>query len=295
MTQSAVAYRYRGFFIHLSSDKHIINMKKIITTIAAAAVLAGCGQKAQEATSAKPAALVLYYSQTSATKAVAEQIQQQLGADIATIEITNPYDGDFQQTITRCQQEQTEGTVQTIKPLSVDVNDYDVIFLGYPIWFGTYAPPIQALLSQVNLSGKTIVPFCTFGSGGLQASISDLHAALPGTEIRNGYGVRNARIASMPGEIRRFLIENGYVEGEVAQLPPYSESHEVTAEETEIFNMACGYYQFPLGAPTAASVRTTDESVDYKFDVQNGEAKSVIYVTVGKAEGSKPEFTEVVR
>jgi hypothetical protein len=74
----------------------------------------------------------------------------------------------------------------------------------------------------------------------------------------------------------------------------------VTDEEKAIFDAACSSYQFPLGTPQTVGKRTTAESTDYQFTVKsrgmNGEeATSTIYVTVGKEEGAKPEFTEVVR
>ena len=103
-----------------------------------------------------PKVLVLYYSQTSTTKTVAEEIANRLGADIEAIVPAVPYDGDYQATIERGRQEMAEGKSPEIQPLSVDVNAYDVIFLGYPIWFGTYAPPIAGLLNTVDLNGKKI-------------------------------------------------------------------------------------------------------------------------------------------
>ena len=128
--------------------------------------------------------LVLYYSETGSTKAVAEELQKQLGANIA---------------------------------------DYDVIFLGYPIWFGTYAMPIATLVKEQDFAGKTIVPFCTFGSGGLNTSTDALTKALPKATIKKGYGVRTARVAAAEKELDRFLKENGYKEGEISPLPDYSE------------------------------------------------------------------------
>ena len=98
----------------------------------------------------------------------------------------------------------------------------------------------------------------------------------------------------------RILKENGYKKGAVAKLPEYSEQVPVTAEDKAIFDAACSSYQFPLGTPSTVGKRQTPESTDYKFTVNssspNGTAStSIIYVTVGKEQGAKPEFTEVVR
>ena len=244
--------------------------------------------------------LVLYYSETGTTKTVAQELQKQLGADIESIEPVTPYSGNFQETIQRGQREMQSGETPELKPLKSKMADYDVIFIGYPIWFGTYANPIITLVKEQDFAGKTVVPFCTFGSGGLNTSSDALKKALPKANIVQGYGVRTARVAAAAKELDRFLKENGYKKGAVAKLPEYSEQVPVTAEDKAIFDAACSSYQFPLGTPSTVGKRQTPESTDYKFTVNsnspNGTAStSIIYVTVGKEQGAKPEFTEVVR
>ena len=247
-------------------------MKKLLLSLAMTACMTtGYAQKK----------LVLYYSENGTTKAVAEEIQKQVGADIEAIEAVEPYSGDFQATIQRSGKERESGQSPAIKPLAKKIADYDVIFLGYPIWFGTYAMPIVTLVKEQDFAGKTVVPFCTFGSGGLNTSTADLKKALPKATIQDGYGVRTARVASAAKELNRFLIEEGYKEGNISKLPE-----------------ACSSYQFPLGTPLTVGKRETPDGTDYKFSVktrgQNGkEATATIYVTVEK--GGKPEFTEVVR
>ncbi len=280
--------------------KTMRSFKKMVWALAAIAVMAACGTKKQsdeQTDSSSPKYLVLYYSQTGTTKALAEHLQKELGADIDSITVENPYDGTYEETIERSRQERESGFVPTLNPLNVNLDDYDVIFLGYPIWFGTYAPPVAGLLSGYDFAGKKIVPFCTFGSGGLEPSVADLKQALPEAEIAEGYGVRSARAAAIPKEVNRFLLENGYLEGEPEPLPDYSEPLPVTDEEKTIFEAACSGYRFPLGTPVTVSKRSTPDGTDYCYAVQNadGEATGTIYVTVGNEEGANPEFTRVVR
>ena len=237
--------------------------------------------------------LVLYYSQTGATEMVAQELQKMLDADIESIELENPYTGTYMETVQRAGTERESGELPALLPLEADLAEYDVIYLGYPIWYGTYAVPVMSLVKEYDFAGKRIVTFCTFGSGGLEPAISDLKKALPDAEISDkGFGIRNARMNSMTKELNRFMIENNYVEGSVAALPDYSEMQPVTEEEINIFNQACGDYQFPLGTPVSFGKRVTPEGVDYIYDVDSNGAKSTIYVTV---ENAKPEFTRVVR
>ena len=266
-------------------------MKSILLSIAIMMSVTGFAQKKS---------LVLYYSETGTTKTVAQELQKQLNADIESIEPVTPYSGNFNETIQRGQREMQSGETPALKPLKSKMADYDVIFLGYPIWFGTYAMPIATLVKENDFAGKTIVPFCTFGSGGLNTSSDALIKALPKAKIQNGYGVRTARITAAAKELDRFLKENGYKKGKVEKLPPYSTQQPVTEEEKAIFDAACSSYQFPLGTPSTVGKRSTSDSTDYQFTVKsrgmNGaESTATIYVTVGKQPGSKPEFTQVVR
>lgn len=280
-------------------------MKKLMMVTIAALGFAACGQ--QKAEDAVQKVLVLYYSQNGITKQVAEEMQRQLNenaaeicADIVAIEAVNPYDGDFNQTIERCQNEMAEGIVPQLKPLNVNIDDYDVVFLGYPIWFGTYASPIAALVDQYKFEGKKVITFCTFGSGGLQSSTNALKAALPDAEVVEGYGVREARIAKMPNELLDFLVRQGFGEGTLEAPVTFGEHHAVSDDEVVVFNEACGDYFMPLGTPVDVAVEMTCHSTEYEFtaasQTPSGQpANATIYVTKETAEGSKAEFIQVVR
>ncbi len=262
-------------------------MKKLALAIVASALslsmLTSCSEKA-------PKILVLYYSQTGVTETVANEISGQLGADIERFDVTEPYDGAYQQTIRRAGGENSNGTVPELVPLTSDLKKYDVIFLGYPIWFGTAANPVRSLLNAVDFKGKKIVPFCTFGSGGLVQSVSDLRHALKDSEVLDGYGVRASRIEAAPEEISTFLINNGFKEGEPIVLPEYSEQKVVGEDEKQIFSEACSDYAMPLGMPLTCGSRTVEGGTDYKFRTNSN---TTIYIIV--RDGKKPEFTRVDR
>ena len=272
--------------------------KKLFMMMLACLGLAACGsqktteEKEVDEDAPEQKILVLYYSQTGTTKAVAEEIQKQLGADIEEVVCEVPYEGTFEQTIQRCQEEMADNEVPAVKPLMANIGDYDLIFLGYPVWFGQYALPIGGLLHAQSFEGKKIVTFCTFGSGGLETSTEALKQALPDSEVTAGYGVRSVRVDAIGEEVKRFLIEGGYMAGEIDPLPAFMEHHPVTAEEKAVFHKACDGYQFPLGKPASVAVRETETSTDYEFTTKD---ESTIYVTVAKAEGAEPVFTQVIR
>ena len=274
-------------------------MKQLLILAAAALLAVACNQ------TKAPKVLVLYYSQTQTTKTVAEAIANSLGADIEAILPVVPYDGDFNATIARSQKEAAEGVVCEIKPLSVNVKDYDVIFLGYPIWFGTYAPPVAGLLATVDLTGKKIVPFCTFGSGGLDTSVNDLKAKLPDAEILPGYGVRQARLDAVPAEIDYFLKANGFLVGDFTPLADFSETRPVTEEESAIFDTAVGTYPMISAKATEVASRTVPGGTEYLFTAQDTPRGPMpvaedapahfIKVYVLAEDGKEPVFTQVLR
>ena len=250
-----------------------------------------------------PKTLVVFYSQTSNTKAVATEIATKLGADMAEIVPVELYEGDFHATIERGKKELDEGVYPEIQPLTVNVADYDVVFLGYPIWFGTYAPPVFTFLDQVDLSGKKIVPFCTFGSGGLESSLKDLASAEPEAEILPGYGVRAARLEAMPKEIDQFLKANGFIEGEFAPLEDFPEQHPVTDVESAIFDAAVGDYPMMHAKATTVASRALPDGTEYLFtavdlpreDVPNMPPAGEMQVYVSVIGDETPVFTRVIR
>lgn len=272
----------------------------MLALVAVVLLAVSCGSK-KEAPRKK--VLVLYYSQSANTRAVAQELAKKLNADIEEVEAVRPYDGDFNATIARFQQEREQGIKPEVKPIKADLSQYDTIFLGYPIWFGTIATPMGAFLDSADLSGKKIVPFCTFGSGGLDTSIRDLKEKLPDAEILPGYGVRAARMKAMPAEVDEFLKAGGFIEGEYTKLDNFPEQHAVSEEESKVFDAAVEGYQMIKAKATTVASRTIPGGTEYLFTATNlpqedadadasaGEIK--VYVTV--LDGQSPEFTQVLR
>ena len=271
-----------------------MNMKLNFFAVMIAALTLVCAACTPKDTDNKQ--LVLYYSQTGSTKAVAEEIRKMLDTDIEVIELENPYTGTYDETLQRVRKERESGNLPKLKSLKADLSKYEVIYLGYPIWFGTYALPIASLVKENDFEGKKIVPFCTFGSGDMESAMEDLKKALPKAEIaEHGFGMRDVRVAEAAKELNRFLIERGYMDGQVEALPGYSEMRPVTEEEKQIFDAACKDYKYPLGTPILAGKRGTPDGVDYIYEVENYGKRNTVFVTVGHEEGAKPEFTRVVR
>jgi flavodoxin len=262
-------------------------MKKFLIMAASLLLLISCGEKKNSK------ALVLYYSQGGTTKVVAEAIQNALGADIEEILPVDPYDPDFGATIARGQKEMSEGAFPELQPIQANVQDYDVIFVGYPVWFGTYANPIETLLNTVDFSGKQVVPFCTFGSGGLDTSCKAIAAKLPNATVLPGYGVRAARIDAAGAEVERFLKESGFLAGEYFKPAEFPASHEVSEEESALFDAAVSTYPMIRAKAAEVAERDVENGKEYLFTA--GEGNGNIQVIVLVEDGKDPVFTQVLR
>ncbi len=144
--------------------------------------------------------LVAYYSwsESGNTKYAAEQIQKATGGKLVEIKPKNTYPKDYNACLAQAQKEIRDGIRPELANDPVDFKKYDVIFIGSPNWFGTIAPPAASFLASADLAGKTVIPFFTYGSGGMQNCERDAKklaekaaAVFPAKAIR-GANVREA-------------------------------------------------------------------------------------------------------
>ena len=120
---------------------------------------------------------VVYFSATGTTKEVAELIKDETNADIFEIIPKQKYtseDLNYGDKNTRATKEQNDENARPEIENSIDLSNYDVVFLGYPIWWGNAPKIILSFLDNTNLDGKTVIPFCTSGSSGISTSESTL-------------------------------------------------------------------------------------------------------------------------
>lgn len=130
--------------------------------------------------------LVVYFSNTGNTKTIAEYISEELGADLFEIIPAVPYtsaDLDYNDSSSRSTIEQNDSSSRPEIANTVEnMEQYDTIYLGYPIWWGRAPQIISTFLESYNFDGKTIVPFCTSASSGIGSSDTNLHGLTsPGT------------------------------------------------------------------------------------------------------------------
>lgn len=134
--------------------------------------------------------LVVYFSATGNTEAMAQTIAEVTGADIYEIVPEDPYtseDLNYSDNSCRANQEMEDPDARpAISGEIENIDEYDTIFLGYPIWWGTMPRIINTFLESYDLSGKTIMPFCTSGSSGIATSVSAIRNICTESEVTDG-------------------------------------------------------------------------------------------------------------
>ena len=106
-------------------------------------------------------------------------IQEEVGGDLFSIVTTEPYSSNYDECLDRAAQEKADNTRPELVHHVENMEDYDIVFLGFPNWWYTVPMAVHTFLEEYDFSGKTIVPFVTHGTGGLSSTIEDITADLP--------------------------------------------------------------------------------------------------------------------
>lgn len=106
-------------------------------------------------------------------------IQEEVGGDLFSIVTTEPYSSNYDECLDRAAQEKADNARPELVHHVENMEDYDIVFLGFPNWWYTVPMAVHTFLEEYDFSGKTIVPFVTHGTGGLSSTIEDITADLP--------------------------------------------------------------------------------------------------------------------
>lgn len=153
--------------------------------------------------------LTIYFSHSGNTQKVAEQIHEQMGGDIVEILTVAPYPTDYNAVVEQAKQELKSGYKPTLKTTIKKIDSYDVIFVGSPNWWSTFAPPVTTFLSEIALSGKTILPFITHEGTGLGQSLRDIAKLCPNSTVLDGLAVRGGSANNAQQDVLLWLRKLG--------------------------------------------------------------------------------------
>ena len=187
---------------------------KSFLTVLLAVLTAGtaCGQNKKDM---NQKALVIFFShagenysvgniEVGNTKIVADYISEITGADQFEIIAEKDYDMPYMDLIKVAQDEAKAGELPAYKG-DVDVAPYDVIFIGGPIWWGTYPQVMFTFFKDYDLSGKTVIPFTTHEGSGLASTVQDVKKAWPEATVKDGFAIYGHEVRSGRAKVEKWL------------------------------------------------------------------------------------------
>ncbi|WP_281816995.1 flavodoxin [Brachyspira pilosicoli] len=142
---------------------------------------------------------------------IANWIAEETGGDLFSIKTQNKYSSDYDECLNQARKERDNNERPALVERVNNIDDYDVIFLGFPNWWYTCPMAVFTFVESYDLSGKTIIPFCTHGTGGLSRTIRDLKNLLPDNcEVLEPIGVYRPEVKNSKSKVLDWLRNLGY-------------------------------------------------------------------------------------
>lgn len=157
-------------------------------------------------------------SRQGTTQIVADYIQAAVGGNVHLIETMNPYPVDFNEVRDQNHAEQNAQTLPALKSSIGNMSQYEVVFIGFPVWATDVPQAIISFLSAYNLSGKTVVPFCTHDGYGAGSSYRSVQSSASGANVLEGIAFNSNEVLSSETRIKAWLERIG-IEREETQTP----------------------------------------------------------------------------
>lgn len=189
-------------------------MKKlllILTLALCGAVSAHAQQNIDSGAVSRPRILIAYFSMSGNTRLIAQDIQRMMGGDLFEIKAVREYGPDFDSAVEQAREELRTGARPELRAKVSSMQDYDVVFVGFPNWVGAMPMAVFSFLEQHDFRGKTIVPFCTHGTSGISNTITDLKKLNLHAKIREHIAFYRNDVRDAEESVRTWLRGLGYL------------------------------------------------------------------------------------
>ncbi len=198
-----------------------MNIKSILIALCALLTATGCnGQNKQKVEQSKNTtmgkSIVIFFShagdnyavgniEVGNTKIVADYISEITGADQFEI-VTHKYDGmAYTPLINLAQEETRNGELPPYEGEAPDLSQYDTVFIGGPVWWGTYPQVMFTLFRDINLDGKTVIPFTTHEGSGLAGCARDVKKAFPGATVKGEFAIYGHEVRTGRAKVEKWI------------------------------------------------------------------------------------------
>ncbi|MGN1263787.1 MAG: flavodoxin [Prevotella sp.] len=170
------------------------------------------GSETPEPNPAAGKSLIVYFSWSGHTRTVANIIHELTGCDMVEIEVEEPYSDVYNEVTARARQELDNDIRPALRTRVENMDEYDTLIVGTPIWSSRLAPPVKSFLAGYDLSGKKIAPFCTHGGSGTAQSVNNIREVCPDSELLQPLSVYGSRAADSRGDVEQWLRTVGIIE-----------------------------------------------------------------------------------
>ncbi|MGI5896388.1 MAG: flavodoxin [Oscillospiraceae bacterium] len=156
--------------------------------------------------------LVVYFSWSGNTENVAKSIQSQTNSDIFEIVPATPYSDDYDTVVDLAQEEQRNNARPAISNSIENIEQYDVIYVGFPNWWGDMPMILYTFFDTYDLSDKTVALFCTSGGSGLSGTVNEVKTLEPNATVTEGLHIRDGASDSPDSAVSEWLNKIGLAE-----------------------------------------------------------------------------------
>ncbi len=196
-------------------------LKSLFIAIFAMLFITGCNGQTTKKQSNMKKSIVIFFShagdnyavgdiEVGNTKIVADYITEITGADQFEI-VTHKYDGlGYNPLIEIAKEESNSGELPPYEGKAPDLSQYDTVFIGGPVWWGTYPQVMFTLFKDINLDGKTVYPFTTHEGSGLANCVDDVKKAFPGADVQKGFSIYGHEVRTGKKSVENWLKGLGY-------------------------------------------------------------------------------------
>lgn len=197
--------------------------KRIFFAVLALLMATGCNGQTKQTTNTKTQSnnntmnkIVIFFShagdnysvgniEVGNTKIVADYISELTGADQYEI-VTHKYDGmAYMPLIDLAKKEAAAGELPPYEGEAPDLSRYDTVFIGGPVWWGTYPQVLFTLFKDINLDGKTVIPFTTHEGSGLANCVSDVKKAFPKAKVTKGFDIYGHEVRGGKAKVEKWI------------------------------------------------------------------------------------------
>ena len=166
-------------------------------------------QNSEKELSGNEKILIAYFSYTGNTEKLANKIHSKVGGDIIKIETVTPYSNNYDEVVDQVQKDQQNNYKPEIKTKIENIEDYDIIILGSPVWWYKIANPVATFISENDLKDKTIIPFVTHGGYGAGQTLNQIKELAPDSKVLSELSIEGKSVDNSDGQLENWLQNVG--------------------------------------------------------------------------------------